>query len=369
MEKDKRTTEDLSSVHSTDEPLDPRMCTVAKDFKKLSVLDLPNVRPNSPAVLGTDNGGRKYRSHNKQKRYVLASGHGVEEEEGKYDVAPCNQDGDITGTQWCRYNSYYQSTTNDDSSTNTQRLEFELDDRKESDNESANITPTKRSCLDTRQQAEENVEAPMGNTQERNENEDDDREVDNLARKTPMFQSRMMTLARRSKYGSRNQSASEFGSTNRSFPRLCESPKEQTASKVRLTRRQHENSERRNANMSHYGRRADEEQTEIGEMRGGRRQLGRLEVSIHTATVETCSQLERNEARMKMVSMLRDCPTWQKKPDSEKEYTDVESTGSTRRRHSRNSTTPQISKMIVLCVHILVWAKLLTHSNSILLTV
>jgi hypothetical protein len=41
MEKDKRTTEDLSSVHSTDEPLDPRMCTVAKDFKKLSVLDLP----------------------------------------------------------------------------------------------------------------------------------------------------------------------------------------------------------------------------------------------------------------------------------------------------------------------------------------
>ena len=112
---------------------------------------------------------------------------------------------------------------------------------------------------------------------------------------------------------SRNQSASESGSTNRSFPRLFESPKEQTASDVRLTRRQHENSERRNANMSHYGRRADEKQTEIGEMREGRRQLGRLEVSTHTATVETGSQLERNEARMKMVSMLRDCPTWQKK--------------------------------------------------------
>jgi hypothetical protein len=162
MKKEKRTTEDLSSAHSADEPLDLRMCTVTTYFKELSVLDLPNVRPHSPAVLGTDRGERKYRSNNKQKRYVLASGHGVEEEESEYDVAPCNQDGDIRSSQWCRYNLSYHSSTSDDSLTNTQRLKFERNNGEESDNESANITPTKKRGLDTRQQAEKNVEAPMG---------------------------------------------------------------------------------------------------------------------------------------------------------------------------------------------------------------
>ena len=101
-------------------------------------------------------------------------------------------------------------------------------DEEESDDEAANVTPSKRRCPNNRHQTKEAVEATLVNEQVNNESNGNYEEIENLTSGTLTFQSRIMSLARRSKDGSRNQSESESDSANRSLPRMSESPLEQT---------------------------------------------------------------------------------------------------------------------------------------------
>jgi len=199
MRIEKQPTGDVSSASSTEEPLDLRVTTIAKEFNELSVADLSTLRSHSPAKLEMDQG-----VYNNKENSV--------ERDNYHDATLCNADGDIRGSQWCRYNPCYRTSTNDDSVTNNRRAGYVHQDGEEGDDESTNVTLSKRRCQNNRHHANETADIPMVDAQIDNGSNENGKEVESLSDGVRALQLRMMTLARRNKDGSRSQSESEYDS-------------------------------------------------------------------------------------------------------------------------------------------------------------
>ena len=181
------------------------------------------------------------------------------------------------------------------------------------------------------------------NEQVSNENNGNDEEVENSTCGKLTFQSRMMSLARRSKDGSRNQLEGESDADNRSLPRLFESSLKQSThvGDVQQRRQRDGEVERRDTSRNNLERHVNEEQTSLEDVRENRQQPEKSSAFSRVANVVADSQLEQKEHQMS-----RDRSPSQKTTDSEPEHADAESLCLTQRSHSRDSTISQIDRLI-----------------------